>query len=281
VTSPLARSESLETLRSFSTAGDEREVETPLARPWSGHFLWQPGLLSYVGRGGSSDRHSHHALQLAISFDEPLELLLDDWRLRAQAVLVASGVPHAFRTDRRRIFYGLIEPHSAIGSSLTRRSAHFTGRDLADILPIADVPAAEASALIDYTHRMLGLLAPQPPASPLTEPVIRALAYLDEALDEVPRLTQAARAAHISPSRLTHLFSAQIGIPFRRFVLWLRLRRAAEHVRRTRSLTEAAHAAGFSDLAHFSRACRATFGVAPSGLLAMESISASWPTSIR
>jgi AraC-like DNA-binding protein len=261
--------------------GDERDCERGVTRPWSGHFLWQPGLLSYVGPGGSSDRHSHHALQLAISFDEPLELLLDDQQMRARAVLVGSGVPHAFRTAGRRIFYALIEPHSAIGSSLTHRTAQVAGRDLADILPIGDAPAAEADALIDYTLRMLDLLAPRPPASPLSEPVIRALAYLDAGLDHPPRLVQAARAAHISPSRLTHLFSEQVGIPFRRFVLWLRLRLAAEHVWQTQSLTEAAHAAGFSDLAHFSRVCRATFGVPPSGLLAMEPISASWPTRVE
>ncbi|HEY3758748.1 MAG TPA: helix-turn-helix transcriptional regulator [Solirubrobacteraceae bacterium] len=250
-------------------------------QPWSGHFLWQPGLLSYVGPGGSSDRHSHHALQLAISFDEPLELLLDDRQVRARAVLVASRVPHAFRTDGRRIFYALIEPHSTIGSSLMRRTAQSSERDLVDILPIGDAPAAEADALIDYTQRMFDVLAPQPPAAPLSEPVISALAYLDAALDHSPRLTQAARAAHISPSRLTHLFSEQVGIPFRRFVLWLRLRRAAEHVWQTRSLTEAAHAAGFSDLAHFSRVCRATFGVAPTGLLGMAPVSASWPDHVR
>jgi AraC-like DNA-binding protein len=122
---------------------------------------------------------------------------------------------------------------------------------------------------------MLELLAPSPPASPLSESVISALAYLDATLDERPRLVQAAHAAHISPSRLTHLFSEEVGIPFRRFVLWLRLRRAAEYVWRTGSLTEAAHAAGFSDLAHFSRVCRAMFGVAPSGLLAMAPIAAS------
>ena len=145
-------------------------------RPWSGHFLWQPGLLSYVGPGGSSDRHSHHALQLAISFDEPLELLLDDRRVWARAVLVESGVPHAFRTDGRRIFYALIEPHSAIGFSLTHRTAQVTGRDLADILPIGDAPAAEANALTDYTRRMFDLLAPRPSAPHLSEPVTTASA---------------------------------------------------------------------------------------------------------
>jgi hypothetical protein len=121
----------------------DRERERGVTPPWSGHFLWQPGLLSYVGPGGSSDRHSHHALQLAISFDGPLELTLDDRQVRARAVLVGGGVPHAFRTDRRRIFYALIEPHSRIGSALTHRAAGVIGCDLAGILPIGDDPAPE------------------------------------------------------------------------------------------------------------------------------------------
>jgi AraC-like DNA-binding protein len=260
---------------------DGRDPESRIARPWSGHFLWQPGLLSYVGPGGSSDRHSHHALQLAISFGEPLQLLLDDRTVRARAVLVGSGVPHGFRTGGRQIFYGLIEPHGTVGHALSRRAEQLAGRDLADILPIGQAPPAEREALVDYTARMLEPLAPRSPAPPLSEPVISALAYLEGASEEPPRLAQAARAAHISPSRLTHLFSAQVGIPFRRFALWLRLRRAAEQVWQTGSLTEAAHAAGFSDLAHFSRVCRATFGVTPTGLRAMAPISASWPTPIE
>src|ERR1700684_3292879 len=91
--------------------GDGDDRERSATRPWSGHFLWQPGLLSYVGLGGCSDRHSHDALQLAISCEEPLELILDDRQVRARAVLVGSGVPHGFRTDRRRIFFALIERH--------------------------------------------------------------------------------------------------------------------------------------------------------------------------
>jgi AraC-like DNA-binding protein len=116
--------------------------------------------------------------------------------------------------------------------------------------------------VIDYTHPMLDPLAPRPPASPLSEPVISALAYLDETLDHPPRLVQAARAAHISPSRLTHLFSEQAGIPFRRFVLWLRLRRAADYVWRIRSLTEAAHTAGLA-IWRTSVACVARRSVSP------------------
>jgi hypothetical protein len=45
---------------------------------WAGWLVWQPGPLSYLGPGGSSARHSHHAIQLAVAFDGPFKLTLND-----------------------------------------------------------------------------------------------------------------------------------------------------------------------------------------------------------
>lgn len=66
-------------------------------------------------------------------------------------------------------------------------------------------------------------------------------------------------------------------MPFRRYVLWLRLRRAVREVAAGANLTEAAVSAGFSDSAHLSRVFRATFGLPPSALLRMREVSAAWP----
>jgi AraC-like DNA-binding protein len=78
------------------------------------------------------------------------------------------------------------------------------------------------------------------------------------------RLELLAREADISASRLSHLFSQQVGTPLRPYVLWQRLMRVADHVRLGRTLTEAAQAAGFCDSAHFSRVFRRMFGMTPS-----------------
>lgn len=98
-----------------------------------------------------------------------------------------------------------------------------------------------------------------------------------------PSLVQAAAEAHISPSRLTHLFTGEVGIPFRRYGLWVRLRRAAEHVAGGTNLTRAAVAAGFSDSAHLSRAFKTNFGLSPSALFGMKLYRGAWPedTSTR
>ena len=53
----------------------------------------------------------------------------------------------------------------------------------------------------------------------------------------------------------------ETGLPFRTYVLWRRLMKAVEIRAAGESLTEAAHQAGFSDSAHFSRTFLRMFGV--------------------
>ena len=56
-------------------------------------------------------------------------------------------------------------------------------------------------------------------------------------------------------------------MPFRTYVLWLRLESALDSLAARSSVTQAAHAAGFADAAHLSRTFHRMFGVAPSEAL--------------
>ena len=99
-----------------------------------------------------------------------------------------------------------------------------------------------------------------------------ALEHVHATLDGRPRLEEAAACAGISASRLTHLFSEEVGLPFRRYVLWARAKRALSEVRGGATLTRAAVASGFSDAAHLSRTFRRMFGLAPSSLFELADI---------
>ncbi len=70
----------------------------------------------------------------------------------------------------------------------------------------------------------------------------------------------------LSSHRFQHVFRASTGVPFRRYLLWLRLIGAVNAAASGASLTDAAYAAGFSDSAHLSRTFRRMFGLAPSDL---------------
>ena len=58
----------------------------------------------------------------------------------------------------------------------------------------------------------------------------------------------------------------EVGLQFRTYLLWRRLTLAVNEIVSGTSLTEAAHEAGFSDSAHFSRTFLRMFGA---GLLAL------------
>lgn len=90
------------------------------------------------------------------------------------------------------------------------------------------------------------------------------------ALRADPSLTTAslARTVALSESRLRHLALEHLGVPLVRVRWWLQMRVVAKSLARGFTLTAAAHEAGFSDAAHFTRTFRRMFGFAPSTLLA-------------
>jgi AraC-like DNA-binding protein len=69
----------------------------------------------------------------------------------------------------------------------------------------------------------------------------------------------------LSAAHLRALFDRDLGISPRRYQLWRRTLIGVASFNRVNA-TAAAHRAGFADLAHFSRACRALLGASPTAL---------------
>ncbi len=95
--------------------------------------------------------------------------------------------------------------------------------------------------------------------------VAAALLWLPDVVsDGVASVGDLAEQLGLSSSRLSHLFSDQVGIPVRSYARWLRLVAATEALANGCTITEAAHRVGFADGAHFSRTFRSMFGLTPS-----------------
>lgn len=234
---------------------------------WGGSLTLRPGFVQYDGPGGSAAPHRHFALQLIRAREGTFRLTFDDRELEARAALVPSGVSHGFEATSM-IELVLVEPEGPVGSVLQSVAVEMDGRDLDD-----RTSASDAKSLIE---ELIGGRETEPerdtPGSPAVE---RTLEFIEQNLDGRPTLEDAAANAHISPSRLTHLFTAEVGIPFSRYVLWTRLRRMIVLVGQGDNLTQAAHGAGFSDSAHLSRVFRENFGLPPSSLLQMK-LTGDW-----
>jgi AraC-like DNA-binding protein len=83
-------------------------------------------------------------------------------------------------------------------------------------------------------------------------------------LEDNHSLTSLAAEACMSPFYFARVFSELVGEAPHRYLLRVRLRRAASLLRMGASVTEAALKSGFSDITHFSKTFRCRYGIPPS-----------------
>ena len=218
---------------------------------------------------GDADFHVHHAIQLTLCFAGELALTSGGATVSGQAIAVATDTEHKFAASGLLGFI-FVEPESragrAIGETLLQGQPMAVIDDAAflssaDPLRQAfDAPLATDAMLRIAETAVTQLAGPAVPSLP--DPRIRKV--IDKALAE-PELSLDAAAeragVYLSSERLRHLFVEHTGLAFKTYMQWQRLIRALEAYSVGQSLTEAAHHAGFSDSAHFSRVFRRFFGL--------------------
>jgi hypothetical protein len=82
-------------------------------------FFWT-GVFMYVGKAIDTSIHDHHAIQIAISFDEAIEIRLPDISFKLKAAIIDSDQPHECRTYNSTFLLINIAPESQIGVALKR-----------------------------------------------------------------------------------------------------------------------------------------------------------------
>lgn len=211
-----------------------------------------------------------------------VSLNLTEQSVRARAFLVPASVEHSFDASGQPIALLLIERHGARGASLDRIAREYVGKELVKRLDAVPFPSVHlgTDGVMAWCDATLAALGVTSPVSPLSSVGRRVVEYVESHLDGVPKLADAARLVGLSATRLTHLFSTEVGVPFRNYVLWARIKSVAEATRRGANATDAAVEAGFSDSAHLSRTFRGMFGLPPSFVLPLvEIVGSAWTGS--
>lgn len=231
---------------------------------WSGALAVVAGALCYTGTLSDARQHHHVATQVVRAWAGAFELA--DARGRSavtSAAVIPSGHDHSIR---------ILEPTSGVLAFLDPSAFSRTGTDsddVADWVRAGDELPCWASPL--PPGRLLDELLTAPPSgycrptADIWHPsVLAAVELIPRLLPGTVRLTDVAKDVALSPGRLGRLFNEQVGQSFPTYVRWARLRSAVEAVRDGASLTDAAHAAGFTDSAHANRVCHEMFGLSPS-----------------
>jgi AraC family transcriptional regulator len=242
---------------------------------WEGASLWilraPPGQ-----KYPKTDPHSHHVVQVTLALTGRINFDSGAEQASGEAIAIAPNSLHAFEGT------GLVA-HLFIASD-SNAGRQIAGRLLSNgpMAPIpaphlGDLPARLKETFEDPLHtdddlRALGqslivrLAGERMHANTGDPRMAKLLAWVARRLDEPVSLRNAAAFVGLSPGRARHLFVERTGLPFRTYLLWLRLTRAVEIYSGGASLTQAAHGAGFADSAHLSRTFRRMFGISAASL---------------
>ena len=256
-----------------ATATNDRETRWAETPHW---YLWDGGFL-LVGRGeGVVPPHAHHAIQIAISIDGEVSIQGErgDWRT-GRGFIVRPDAVHSYKPNGSLGGMIFVDPESAEGAWL-RASL----RAEITLVPDSriDQCVRELKRLVDQPFESMGipelvrhcvhaLCAGVPPSRRLDERITRVLTTIRGSDELRISIDEAAAMAFLSPSRFAHLFKQQVGLPFRRYMLWRKLTRAMLVIGREQTISTAAHAADFSDAAHLTRTFYQMVGLPPSLLM--------------
>lgn len=223
--------------------------------------------------------HAHHAIQIVVALDGEMAIAgaQGEWRT-GRGVIVRHDVEHSFDGKGALGAMIFVDPESFEGAWLQTALV-----DDITVVPgsrLAVCTAAlttflerpfESPAIGDLIRECVRSLCPgAPPARRLDERVTKVLAAI-QASDELRMsIEDAAALAFLSPSRFAHLFKQQLGLPFRRYMLWRKLTRAMLAIGTERTIAAAAHASDFADAAHLTRTFYQMFGIPPSVMMRGE-----------
>lgn len=235
----------------------------------------QPGRL--IAGGGFSDLavHHHPAVQVTVGGQGRITVTRDgDSHDVCRLVVVASGARHAVRSDSGSgalmLYFGLQTPQGFALNTLSRSRGQQgvwiidDGQRLAEATAAsldADGPRAAADFLVGS---LCGMGDRHAGRRPSVHPQLRqAMDFVSSRVPDHIDVASVADAVALSPDYLGRLCRQQAGVSFSATIRWERLVTAVGHLIDGRSVTDAAHLAGFADGSHANRVCWEMTGAAP------------------
>lgn len=240
-------------------------------------ILWKDITLFLGSNPRAISNHQHPILQFILGIDEPFvwKNPVGAWEEK-RTLLVAPNQQHECDAKGKRIMNLGIDPESDLGGwilqqYLTQNALiEFPAKDLARFNLMEFNKSIESQkwpnayqlikGLFDFKKQSLEL--PQK-----DERIQKILQFISQHIHTPIDTHTLMEVAHLSESRMLHLFKQEMGLPIRNYILWYRLQIALRYAMKGGSLTEAAHTAGFADQAHMTRTCVRTMGLPPSVIL--------------
>lgn len=218
---------------------------------WAGVLTVGLGWVYYNGPVGDTEFHQHYAVQICFPFSGPLYIETPEEKQTVDTILViGSNVSHRLSSPSPTAQLLYIEPN------LVRKNTARLNMEQMAVLELSKSQMERIKAALDADTRLneadfgrsiANLIWPEgadsDAFSPIDPRISQTLAEIDAAEDLNLSLDQVVESSGLSASRFRHLFSAQVGMSLKSYLLWTKLQRAIQSLATDSSLTTAAHAA--------------------------------------
>ncbi|EHQ08357.1 helix-turn-helix transcriptional regulator [Leptonema illini] len=220
-----------------------------------------------------TELHEHYAATLAIGLDGPIPIETAAGLEEYRVALLGPNTFHRTINPGSRMVALVIDPETYEYASIARTGEYGKIRRLPEdaFLPLLDQLELLSEGALDeqdaWTLHIDMLQAAHPfreRSTVIDERIRRIAERIRKELPDSIRMKEIGKDFSISEDRLIRLFKQNLGIPLRRYLLWVRLLEASRHLKEGWNLTDAAHSAGFADSAHFTRTFKENFGFVPS-----------------
>ena len=212
------------------------------------------------------DIHSHLAVHLIVGLGSKLHCTVANENFDADAVFIASDVPHTVYSDSAEMLVFLFDPACPYSSEICRvylNENRYFSLTAAQAEGIGSLWAATRNSIREADKAILEYLGlSKSREKQMDKRVAEVLTILRET-ETVPEdaVDFLCSKVCLSKSRLSHLFKENLGISLSRYLAWEKMRKGYILFQKYGTITDAAVMAGFDSPSHFAATCKRMFGL--------------------
>jgi len=234
-------------------------------------IYWDKDSIGIVTDHIDAALHSHPVMQLFLSIEGLLDIEVSGEMLSCRCVVVEKDILHAFNTKGKPHFSLIIPPTTELAEQLCRKMNDL-GYLICDRAEMKNIQQ-QAQCLVQnhsvqgyqaFMKQLLMFLGAEQKTPAYDDRITELLSFLDECSCDDHAISQFAYKVALSPSRLSHLFKEQTGVPLKSYITLHQMERAFIGLLGGKSVTEAALNAGFDTPSHFAATTKRLMGMSAS-----------------
>ena len=231
-------------------------------------IYWDKDIIARLTNQIDSVPHKHWAIQLFLSLEKDLEILVSEDVVKCKCVIVNENVNHSFRTGNQVCFSIIIVPTSNTAEQLKKLlngSEYFIIQmpDISEIQSIAFKLKKNDDLELYYNliNRLYFRLGLNNQNIEYDDRIVELLKYIEQCDCYSHSISTFADKVCLSQSRLSHLFREQVGMPLKSYIQFHQMQKAFLALLNGKSITEAAMIAHFDTPSHFAAVTKRMMGM--------------------